>query len=700
MEQWYKNSFRRCLVDMHIPDWDERFLSEFDSEKYIRHMVNTGVDAAYLYATSCVGLCNYPSRVGQMHKGLRGRDIIRELTEGLRREGIHPIVYINIWSKWAYDRHPEWRCVSQDGRTTAEYLWGQPGRYGVCCCNTGYREYLLEIARELASGYVFDGFWVDMISWKTICYCPECKKRFLKETGYEIPGKINWRDPAWRAFLRSREVWIEDFFEEIIGVVKQHRPDVSVVCNSSYYPTYLHGTSNRFLRMGEFIGGDFEMDRLEHTFNCKFFNSVSANKPFEFLGSVMDPALNEHSIIKTEEKLQALMFSTLANNGRYGFIDAIDPVGSLNERVYRRMKKIFDIGRQYEKYLRSDVRFCADVGIYTNPESRIDLNLNGSLAGSVSPYHSPHGEAVKGAALALIEHHIPFEVLTENDLDRLDRCRILLLPDLYVISERERQCFEAYLKQGGCICASGHLALYDTNGERVENGMLRDCFGLDILSDTEDAITYIRPCEQTDGLLLEYTERHPLTVNETQTLVRNRGGTALGMLTLPYVFSGDPVRFSSAISDPPGNHTAYPSIVYHEYGKGRTVYCAGVLERCRKDDQVSVWINLIRRLQKAPFAFESDAPKCVEITLYEQREENRLVLNLLNVQKQLPNLPVYNISICLHPERPVRSVRLVPEEKEIPFEQKDGAVRFLCESLDIFQMFLIEYQPDSDPDNQ
>lgn len=137
-------SFRRCLVDMHIPDWDESyFFSKLDPEEYVAKMKETGVDAAYVYANSCVGLCNWPTKVGRQHAGLGGRDVLGEILNGLRREGITPIVYINIWSKWAYENHPEWRCIDQKGRGTLDYIWDQPGRYGECCMNSSYADYVL-----------------------------------------------------------------------------------------------------------------------------------------------------------------------------------------------------------------------------------------------------------------------------------------------------------------------------------------------------------------------------------------------------------------------------------------------------------------------------------------------------------------------------------------------------------------------------
>ena len=33
MTKWYQNQFRRTLLDMHIEDWDNRFMEQFDPEK-------------------------------------------------------------------------------------------------------------------------------------------------------------------------------------------------------------------------------------------------------------------------------------------------------------------------------------------------------------------------------------------------------------------------------------------------------------------------------------------------------------------------------------------------------------------------------------------------------------------------------------------------------------------------------------------
>ena len=61
MDKWYQRSYRRNLVDMHITDWDERFLSQFDPQHYVDTVCLAHPTAAMVYAHSHVGHCYYPT---------------------------------------------------------------------------------------------------------------------------------------------------------------------------------------------------------------------------------------------------------------------------------------------------------------------------------------------------------------------------------------------------------------------------------------------------------------------------------------------------------------------------------------------------------------------------------------------------------------------------------------------------------------
>jgi hypothetical protein len=77
--RWFENAWRRAVIDMHIPDWDPKFLSEFDADRYVEALVRSRAQSIVCYAHSHVGLFNYPTKIGKQHAGLKGRDIVAEM---------------------------------------------------------------------------------------------------------------------------------------------------------------------------------------------------------------------------------------------------------------------------------------------------------------------------------------------------------------------------------------------------------------------------------------------------------------------------------------------------------------------------------------------------------------------------------------------------------------------------------------------
>ncbi len=84
---WYPHAYRRAVVDMHIPDWDEAFLAKFDAKRYARALVEAKAQLIVAYAQSHVGLFNYPTKVGKQHGGWKGRDGFGAILEACRGRG-------------------------------------------------------------------------------------------------------------------------------------------------------------------------------------------------------------------------------------------------------------------------------------------------------------------------------------------------------------------------------------------------------------------------------------------------------------------------------------------------------------------------------------------------------------------------------------------------------------------------------------
>ncbi len=76
---WYATAYRRAVIDMHIPDWDDAFLAQFNADRCVAMLARARAQSIVAYAMSHVGLFNYPTKVGRQHKNLKGRNIVQEI---------------------------------------------------------------------------------------------------------------------------------------------------------------------------------------------------------------------------------------------------------------------------------------------------------------------------------------------------------------------------------------------------------------------------------------------------------------------------------------------------------------------------------------------------------------------------------------------------------------------------------------------
>ena len=114
--EWPAQTYRRLLIDTHIPDWDPVFLSRLEPVEYVDLIAKADFQSLMQYTNSCTGLCLWSTKVGQMHANLKGRDLFGEIINESRRRGLHTVAYfIVIWDNWAFENHPDWRVMPADG---------------------------------------------------------------------------------------------------------------------------------------------------------------------------------------------------------------------------------------------------------------------------------------------------------------------------------------------------------------------------------------------------------------------------------------------------------------------------------------------------------------------------------------------------------------------------------------------------------
>ncbi|MBM3999279.1 MAG: hypothetical protein FJ297_07030 [Planctomycetes bacterium] len=680
---WFEKAYRRAVIDMHIPDWDDKFLSQFDPAEYAERLVQSRAQSIVCYCQSHVGLFNFPTKVGKQHAGLRGRNVLGEMIERCRGRGIAVVLYTSlIYDRWAGDGHPEWRMRTWEGK-----IHGEGGRHAVLCPNSPYREYVRSFVSEICDSFAFDGIRFDMTFWPGLCYCEHCAKRYADEVGGELPVTIDWFDTKWVAFQRCRERWLVEFAELATNVVRAKRPAASVEHQSSTYPLHwMFGVTGPLARQNDFLQGDFYGDPLQGSFVRKLLEDLTPRKPFGYETS-FSVALRDHTAMKGESLLEAKASAAIADNAAFIFIDAIDPIGTVNPRAHARMGTVFDRLMPYYEHLGGER--ISDVGVYYSLESKLDLATNGRPASSPDTSDS-HTDCAMQAASRLIGGHFPFRVVTRTSLAALDGLRALVLPNVNMMDEDECGAMRRFVERGGSLYASGTTSVVDTSGRLRSDFALADVFGVHLLEANWGARTrYLRPTDSGKPFFAEFDERYPAFCTAPGFRIRAaEGADALAMTTLPWP-APDPSRFASIHSDPPWVATDEPEIVRNRFGKGVCVYAATTLER--QEILRDVFLALLRDLCPNR-RVEISAPSCVEGTLFHQPDRKRYVLSLVNFQKDLPNIPIDGIEARVRLGETITAVTSIPDGRILRMARKSDETVFGLPRLGTLAVYALEYR--------
>ena len=702
-----QQSYRRFLIDMHIPDWDPTFLSEFSPAALAAAVDRARATVITVPANNHVGLNFWPSAVGRAHRGVGDRDLLADMLTAARRHGLSTVVYYCIsYVEWYWETHPESRIVYADGtpRRLRIPTAGSADRFRVCCHNNAaYRDFVLTQVSELATDYDLDGMNIDMTMWPGPCYCPACQERFRREEQADLPLVVDWRDDRWRAFAARRAGWLAEFAGQIDARIHTIRPTATVVHQSGgYVHDWWTGASQDLAGHTDWLSADLYQSREGLSYSLKLFNSLSERKPAELINAWTSPTIFEHVVPRTPAEMETIASVAVAHDCALSVIDAVDPSGSMPEANYTAMKPIFERVRDLEPVLGG--RMLHDVAIYHSFTAAFDEHETGrSVADLGYPserpphptFRSDHRSASIRAGRALQAAHLPFGVATRQDLDTLDRWQVLILANVQLLDRVEVEAVTAYVRAGGSLYVSGLTPSQDAS---AADGVfaLSDVLGVRRIGLTADSVTYASPVAAASETFAPFTTTRPLTIHGRQVLVEPGSAdvTVLATLTLPYLQPGGE-KYASTLTDPPGRPTSYPSIVEHRVGAGRVTYSAGVLEAETHSTQQEVFVRLILRLLARSTRFAAAAPPCVEFTLFERDDLGAHILYSLNRQDTEDAVPIRGATVTVAvPGLAVTAITQCPDGERVVWDKPDPAhVLFTVPEFRTMSVVRIDHRP-------
>lgn len=654
MGKWYTNIYRRNLVDMHIEDWDDEFFSEFNVNDYFNNLVKAHIESPMIYLQSHTGLCNFPTKVAKMHNAFIKKNKIKELTDKCKKAGMKVVGYYSlIFNTWTQKNHPKWAIRDYEGKTYIDL--GQ--RYGLCCPNNlNYREFVKTQIQEMADCYNnLDGIFYDMPYWEVACHCDACKKRWAEEIGCEMPIKIDWHNEAWKKYIRKRQEWMGEFAHYVEKISKEIMPLTTCELNFAAVVGcgWLAGSTESINDACEFTGGDLYGDLYNHSFACKYYMGITKNPPFEYMTCRCNNNLREHTITKTEDMLANEVMLTCAHHGASLVIDAIDPKGTLDSRVYDLVGKVFEKQMPYEKYFEGE--YVSDVAVYF--DSRTVYNSDN--------YEFCNKECAIKTVRTLVENHILVSVIANEHLNNIEKYKMIFASALEDFDNENILKFIDYVKNGGNLYLSSCC----------DKRLMKEFFGAKYQGLTKEIKTYISPNEELESCFYGFNEDYPMPINYQLPIfkVENKGQVK-GTITLPYTNPADNIRFASIHSNPPGIKTDIPAVMINAYGKGKVIWIASAIEYDTRINFRRVFMNLFNKfIDKNDLTINAELSKNIEIVMF--KTKNGLYLSLVDLTAGEEAFE-HGYSISIKYDKKPKRIKILPYDKEINFTYNNGKITF------------------------
>jgi hypothetical protein len=303
-------------------------------------------------------------------------------------------------------------------------------------------------------------------------------------------------------------------------------------------------------------------------------------------------------------------------------------------------------------------------------------------------------ETTHGIYEALLSGRFAFDFVHEERLEpeRLAKYRVLLLPNIAMLSDRQCEQLREYTHRGGSIMASFETGLYDEDlKQRAEFG-LADLLGI---SKAGEAIgtngnAYYGRIEREHPILDGFHDTNWLPGAQNRVPLKP---VRDAVLTVVPGF----VRYPPELAYPSPSHTDEPGVVLGENGASRVAYFPGDIERTYwltgHGDLLRLLHNTIRWITRDERVVSVEGDGFVELFAWETNPGYAVhVLNYTSpnahhgwMQSVYPLGP-QTVSLRLPPGVKVRSVELLCAEKTEPFHVKDQLLRFTIPSVGDYEV--------------
>lgn len=660
---------RQVHLDFHTSECIDGIGSMFDKEQFQRCLRKGHVNSITVFAKCHHGWAYFPSETNEIHPGLHGFDLTGAMLEACTEIGVAAPVYLSAGLDEKYFvEHPEHAVVhSRDEQPLAileenghKYVDDKPHFHDLCL-NSPYLDVLVEQVKEVMHRYHPVGIFLDIVGIGHFrCYCKYCRQT-LRELGLDEND-----DASISALAEYTKKRYEDAINEAARAID---PDVRIFHNGGHINIgkrdWAH--QNTHLELESLPTGGWGYDHFPKS--VKYVQMLG----MEHLGMTgkFHMTWGEFGGFKHPNALRYEVALSLANGSKCSVGDQMHPYGFLDDATYELIGIAYAEAEAVEEYC-YDITPVADVAL---------LTMEGTFGDA-----KRRNAADTGANRMLLEGKILYDII--DDKCDFSKYKVIILPDGIPAEGKLGELLRTFVDGGGKVLCTGASG-------RCGNEFAFD-LGVTFRGESEYNPTYFHPEYRALGLS---SANYVFYGKMYEVALQDENARVLAHTRVPF-FNRTAQHFCSHRHTPFVTENNTPGVVIGKEGayiawEIFTEY-AEIGSYVLKETVLKVLDELLGEEKTLRTTLGAQGI----VTLNEQKAQNRHVLHALYATptKRGSGVEVIEDLVAVHdtafelrlPE--IKTVRLVPENKEIPFTYEDGVCRFTIDKFTCKQVVVLEHK--------
>lgn len=696
---WYNKPLR--IMHTVLRETDAR---NYDANAVVEYMQKAGYNTLCINAGGIVDFFQNPLPAANVNRFMGDRDILKEITTACKSAGIKFIARIDFRGseEQIYKKFPEWymRNASQE---PVKYTGAIVPIYRSCYLGHHRAVYANEFVSYVMKNYAVDGIWHNAPGVGGICYCPSCQASYKSTSGKNLP----LIESSSESELDEYMVWKAQIADQHIDRIKKTTKSFGddKVYTAEVFSIY---------EVGSRIGSGVDLESARRHFDIMV--SVAFLTPhrgrdgmtyedlnygstiIKFLKS-MTPAreavvmyggngTTHRLVIDPPVDLKIWLWEMISAGGTFWncYFSNVPTLTNDNRNAYNESDACYYI-RDNEKLLEQHIPL-ANIGIYYSNPTRLSYRQK-SLEGD------RYGWDIRGMETVLMENHIPHDFILDDQVskERLAKYKLVVLPNVRWMSDKEITVLKEYVREGGNLLATYETSLYDTNGKLRQDYGLAELFGVSFTGNKEDT--------RRDNFQYILNKNHPVVAADSPDteLLFNAGYTVLCkpaqnaevICTLTPIIHNQPPDKSWVEKF----QTEFPTIIENKYGKGSVIYFSNqpdVLSyTIGHSDPRNLLVRSIRHLAGNYIPIESTAPSSVHIGLTKSLiEPGNYIISFVNTTSGPARpvrelVPVNNIQVKLRLDgKSVNRFKVLRSQGDCNISHKGQAIDISVSKLEDF----------------